>query len=186
MKQRLGSLLLAAFIFGAGYFFHDAVRWYQDVSGPVVVTKERMYEITRSRCLKKFSTNSRLIQIVEKVFDDPHTPFLDMDLKPANAGDGCSFEYVLAGDSVIQGIAVVRLDDVLSVRRIDFFNWIDARLMKHDEPSFSLFFFDDGIRDYVFSTLSNKLFEIDENNKRNIRVSELKYGMTNSVSAPKN
>jgi len=152
-------VLLLVLALGVGYGARYAQQLLERADRPVVVPQQRMSELIKGSCPKRLAEESVEISLIKAVFDDPSTAFPDLQVKILkDIGGGCAFEYVVSGDSYLQGQAVARFDKGSIVKGVDFFNRLDARLMDSDAPSFSVFFFRDENRAYVFETLRRKLY----------------------------
>ena len=157
MKRSI-QLLLLLLASGIGYGARYAEQLVEQANRPAVVTQQRMSELTKSSCSKNLTDKATEFLLAKAVFDDPRTPFPDLDIQVLKESGGCIFEYAVSGDSYIQGRGVVRIDKERVVRKIDFFNRLDVRLMDSDVPSFSVFFFRDAGRTYIFETLHGNLY----------------------------
>ncbi len=157
MKRSTQALLLVLAL-GVGYGAHYGQQLVEQANKPVVVTQQRMSELTKSPCAKNLTNSSTEISLIKAVFDDPSTAFSDLDIQVLKETGGCVFEYAVSSDSYIQGRGVVRFDKERIVREVNFYNRLDSRLMGSNVPSFSVFFSHDGNRTYIFETLHNKLY----------------------------
>lgn len=155
--KRPTQILVIVLAIGFGYGAHYTTQLMGELDRPVVVPQSRMSELTSSLCANAIEDKSVELSLVKTIFDNPATPFSDLDIKMRSGNGGCTFEYMMAGDSYIQGWGVVQVEGS-RITGIKFYNQLDTRLMNSNDPSFSVFFFLDQGENYIFETLRNRLY----------------------------